>query len=133
MTTHFFTGGTMMSADLLKYFQRELTIEKKWWVNGKHYSKTCEVRHILNSVLPDCHRLSHFLTRPQQWITTMLSHKKEIWPHLIETYGEQNASTWWYRWQIFYLACSSCSTLREAIRGVAHLLFVKDKVIEGEP
>lgn len=43
MTTHFFTGGTMMSFDLLLYHQKELKIQKQWWVNGKHYSKTCEV------------------------------------------------------------------------------------------
>ena len=50
MTTYFFTGGTMMSADLLKYFQRELTFEREWWVNGKHYSKTCEVGTLNQSV-----------------------------------------------------------------------------------
>ncbi|TDZ29431.1 (S)-coclaurine N-methyltransferase [Colletotrichum trifolii] len=103
MTTHFFSGGTMPSADLVLFFQRDLKIQKQWWVNGQHYSKTCE-----------------------DWLSKMLAHKLEIWPHLSATYGAQEAGVWYNRWQVFYMACSELFAYQGGDTwGVAHYLFVK--------
>jgi cyclopropane fatty-acyl-phospholipid synthase-like methyltransferase len=103
MTQHFFTGGTMPSADLLLYFQRDLKIEKQWWVNGKHYAKTCE-----------------------DWYSKMTAAKTAIWPHLVETYGEEGVAKWFYRWQVFYLACAELFAWDGGEEwGVCHYLFEK--------
>ncbi|EPQ64723.1 Cyclopropane-fatty-acyl-phospholipid synthase [Blumeria graminis f. sp. tritici 96224] len=105
MSTHFFSGGTMPSADLLLYFQRDLKLENQWWVSGKHYAKTCE-----------------------DWLSKMISSKKEIWPHLIETYGENDAAMWYNRWQIFYMACAELFAYEGGDTwGVSHYLFEKPK------
>ena len=103
MSEHFFTGGTMPSADLLLYFQDELAVKRQWWVSGKHYAKTCE-----------------------DWLVTMLGNKKEIWKGLEETYGEGEAQRWWYRWQVFYLACAELFAYNGGEEwGVCHYLFQK--------
>ncbi|KAF2789288.1 cyclopropane-fatty-acyl-phospholipid synthase-like protein [Melanomma pulvis-pyrius CBS 109.77] len=103
MTTHFFTGGTMPSADLLLYFQEDLKIEKQWWVSGMHYARTCE-----------------------DWLSKMVKSRSTVWPALMETYGEKETLTWWNRWQIFYLACAELFKYQGGDTwGVSHYLFVK--------
>ncbi|KAL8944416.1 MAG: hypothetical protein Q9216_000467 [Gyalolechia sp. 2 TL-2023] len=104
MSTHFFSGGTMPSADLLHYFQRDLTLTNQWWVSGKHYAKTCE-----------------------DWLIKMTNNKKSMWPHLEATYGKDNAGVWYQRWQIFYLACAELFAYEGGDTwGVSHYLFEKD-------
>lgn len=124
MTDNFFTGGTMPSADLLLYFQKHLSCERQWWVSGQHYQHTCEVRQ--PSTETSC-RDAVLLTRGgQDWFSKMTAAKKEMWPSLVKTYGEDKALMWYHRWQIFYLACSELFGWNGGDDwGICHYLFVK--------
>ncbi|KAK3945049.1 cyclopropane-fatty-acyl-phospholipid synthase [Diplogelasinospora grovesii] len=103
MTRTFFTGGTMPSSDLLLYFQKDLNVVNHWWINGRHYSQTLE-----------------------SWYTNMKKNKAQAWPHLVATYGEENAYAWWQRWQIFCMACSEMFAYGGGeVWGVMHCLFEK--------
>lgn len=56
----------------------------------------------------------------------MIRNKKKLMPHLAATYGEDKASTWYYRWQIFYMACSELFNHDGGDTwGVVHYLFEK--------
>jgi cation-transporting ATPase 13A3/4/5 len=44
----------------------------------------------------------------QNWLAKMTAGKKEIWPHLEETYGKKDTAMWFYRWQIFGMRGAFC-------------------------
>jgi cyclopropane-fatty-acyl-phospholipid synthase len=83
MSRHFFSGGIMPSADLPLRFPAHLNIERRWHWNGRHYAKT------LNA-----------------WLAQADANKEQIMPVLADCYGEENASLWWQRWRIFFMACA---------------------------
>jgi cyclopropane-fatty-acyl-phospholipid synthase len=83
MSRYFFSGGIMPSADLPLRFPEQLTIEKRWHWNGRHYARTCNA-----------------------WLDKMDSNKDSIMPILAASYGDANASLWWQRWRIFFMACA---------------------------
>jgi cyclopropane-fatty-acyl-phospholipid synthase len=83
MSRHFFSGGIMPSADLPLRFADHLRMEKRWHWNGQHYARTCNA-----------------------WLENMDRNEGEIMRILADCYGTENASLWWQRWRIFFMACA---------------------------
>ena len=103
MSRHFFSGGIMPSADLPLRFPSNLCIDKRWHWNGQHYAKTCNA-----------------------WLQKMDANENAIKPILAECYGEADASLWWQRWRIFFMACAELFDYDEGHEWyVGHYLFRK--------
>ncbi|MCF7999955.1 MAG: cyclopropane-fatty-acyl-phospholipid synthase family protein [Methylovulum sp.] len=83
MGRHFFSGGMMPSYHLPLYFQDKLKLTRQWSWSGKHYEDTANA-----------------------WLANMDSQKQQIWPILVETYGSDQALTWWVRWRVFFMSCA---------------------------
>jgi cyclopropane-fatty-acyl-phospholipid synthase len=83
MGRHFFTGGMMPSDDLIFNFNRALVVERHWRINGRHYQKTADA-----------------------WLANMDKRRQRIMPTLDSVYGQKEASLWFQRWRIFFMACS---------------------------
>ena len=108
MSKYFFSGGIMPSDDLLFYFDDDMKMEKHWHVSGLHYSKTSEA-----------------------WLKKMDSHKKEIMPIFLKTYGEKNALKWWVYWRIFFMSCAELWKYNNGDEWiVSHYLFIANPIKE---
>jgi cyclopropane-fatty-acyl-phospholipid synthase len=83
MSRHFFSGGIMPSDDLPLHFQEDLKFIRRWRWNGSHYEKTANA-----------------------WLKNMDAHRDELLPLFEEVYGQGNATMWWSRWRIFFMACA---------------------------
>ncbi|XP_013397285.1 (S)-coclaurine N-methyltransferase [Lingula anatina] len=79
MARNFFSGGTMQSADLFLYFQKDLQVIDQWIMNGKHYTKTLEA----------------WLERLDQNIDTVKSILKETY----DSEADQNL----FNWRMFFM------------------------------
>ncbi|MBI1319932.1 MAG: methyltransferase domain-containing protein [Candidatus Hydrogenedens sp.] len=100
MARYFFTGGIMPSFDRLPELG-VLELGGRWEVNGMHYGKT--LRH---------------------WLATHDAKRDTLMPILAETYGSGDASRWFHRWRLFYLACAELFEYKGGTEWfVAHYLF----------
>jgi cyclopropane-fatty-acyl-phospholipid synthase len=103
MSRYFFSGGIMPSADLPLRFADNLSIANRWHWNGQHYARTCNA-----------------------WLENMDKNEDAIMPILADCYGEENASLWWQRWRIFFMACAELFDYDEGHEWyVGHYLFRK--------
>lgn len=108
----------MPSHDLFTHFQADLTLEKSWWVNGKHYGKTCE----------------DWLVRQDSGKSTWIGNGREaelvvgaavgkVSEKGLEEQRLEGRKTF-FRFRIFYLACAEFFALHDGEAwGVGHYLF----------
>lgn len=83
--------GTMPSNDFWMWYQKDLKVVDRWFVNGKNYGETSE-----------------------QWLKRTDLNKMEILSLFKTTYGagqdeaeaEKTAFVWFQRWRMFYIACA---------------------------
>ncbi|PWA54521.1 S-adenosyl-L-methionine-dependent methyltransferases superfamily protein [Artemisia annua] len=81
ITKYFFSGGTMPSANLLLYFQDDVSVVDHGLVNGKHYARTCE-----------------------EWLKKMDKNINAIKPIMESTYGKASAVKWIAYWRTFFIS-----------------------------
>jgi cyclopropane-fatty-acyl-phospholipid synthase len=83
MARHFFTGGLMPSADLIDAFDRDLAVEERWFVNGRHYARTSEA-----------------------WLCNLDAARERAFEVLAAAHGPREAARQLRRWRLFFLACA---------------------------
>lgn len=103
ITRYFFSGGTMPCANLLLYFQDDVSVIDHWLVNGKHYAQTSE-----------------------EWLKRMDDNKISIQPIMESTYGKDSAVKWTVYWRTFFLSVAELFGYNNGEEWmVAHFLFNK--------
>ncbi|MGC1547952.1 MAG: cyclopropane-fatty-acyl-phospholipid synthase family protein [Rhodanobacter sp.] len=102
MGRHFFTGGLMPASDTLLWFQRDLSIEQHWHVDGTHYQRSA----------------NHWLARQDR-------QRDAVMQVLKQAYGDA-ASLWFQRWRMFWMSCAELFGYADGQEWlVAHYRFVR--------
>ncbi len=102
MSRHFFTGGMMPHDGLLSRCQENLTLQREWRWNGRHYERTCD-----------------------EWLKRCDAAGDGLLRILEAAYGT-DARLWRQRWRIFFMACAELFGYRNGEEWrVSHFLFKK--------
>ena len=100
---HFFTGGIMPSVDTLLWFQRDLRIQARWLVDGRHYERTAN-----------------------HWLANQDAQRADVMQVLEQAYGAPLAGLWFHRWRMFWMACAELFGYQDGQAWmVAHYRFVR--------
>lgn len=103
ITRYFFTGGTMPSANLLLYFQEDVSVVNHWLVSGTHYARTSE-----------------------EWLKRMDRSIVSIRPIFEKTYGKESTTKWIAYWRTFFISVAELFGYNNGDEWmVAHYLFQK--------
>ncbi|KAJ7966394.1 (S)-coclaurine N-methyltransferase-like [Quillaja saponaria] len=104
ITRYFFTGGTMPSANLLLYFQDDVSVVNHWLVDGKHYAQTSE-----------------------EWLKRMDQKMASIKPIMESTYGKDSAVKWTAYWRTFFISVAELFGYNNGEEWMVALLLFKKK------
>ncbi len=103
MGRHFFTGGTMPSADLFSEVQHAMKIDNQWKVNGMHYWRTCE-----------------------HWLQRLDANYDHLVGLFMSSMTANQAKIAIQRWRMFMLSCAELFRFDEGNQWyVSHYLFSK--------
>ena len=103
MARHFFTGGTMPSANLLAHFQDDLTLDASWWLDGTHYARTAEA-----------------------WLTNLDRARGEVAALFSQSCHPDQVARSIQRWRLFFLGCAEMFAFSAGKEwGVGHYRFVR--------
>ena len=110
MGRYFFRDGLMPAADLPWFLQRKLRVLRHWNVNGRHYERTCNA-----------------------WLAQQDAERDRLMPVFEQVYG-QDASIWFQRWRMFYMACAELFGFHEGNEWfVSHVLLERPQAPADVP
>ena len=105
MEKYFFTGGIMPREDQFEQFPDVMRLERRWWVPGTHYERTCN-----------------------DWLALLHANRSRVADILVAAYGAEEATLWVQRWRMFFMACAELFGLDGGQQyGVVHSLLSPGK------